>query len=645
MPDSTSTRSLSNAEPQGNGALIRWMAGMTLARPGRWVPLLGLQLALLALMLAGLTYTGLAIDVLRHAADPSTPAPRWPVGVAPPMDWSPMRRIVSIAVTILGIAMLRAALRMVAALITGSLVQTILTDLRSRVYEKLQRLSFRFFDANETGSIINRATSDSSGIATFAETGIIQSVVLTITLVVYFIYMLRLQATLAMVGLLTTPLMAIASVIYSRAVRPGYEKNRTLYDRVVLSLSENIQGHHVVKGFALERQQMEQFRAANDNFRSQQRWLITKAAAYNALVAFLNQLNVMVVLVVGGIIVIRHRSDPQAAFTVGGLVIFAALLREFSNQVALIANVANTLQLSLTAAGRVREVLLAPLEIFDSPSAQPLGQVRGDVEFRNVSFAYEPGEPVLKDVSFTAKPGECIAILGATGAGKSSLLSLLPRFYDPTSGQVLLDGRDLRDLPVDELRRKIGIVFQESFLFSNTIAANIAFGQPTATREQIERAARIASAHDFIQDLPDGYDTVIGEQGSTLSGGQRQRLAIARAIVLEPPILLLDDATAAIDPETEHEILTAINSAIAGRTTFVVAHRLSMLRRADRVIVLEHGRIVQVGKHAELMVRDGHYAKVALTQVADAESRSIIRTLRWEAGEIATPLLSGEELS
>jgi len=232
---------------------------------------------------------------------------------------------------------------------------------------------------------------------------------------------------------------------------------------------------------------------------------------------------------------------------------------------------------------------------------------------------------VLSEISFEAQPEQCIAILGETGAGKSTLLSLIPRFYDPVTGAIRIDGHDLRALEIDDLRRKIGIVFQESFLFSNSVAQNIAFAHPEAGRAEIERAAKIAAAHDFIMDLPDGYETILGESGSNLSGGQRQRLAIARAILLQPPILLLDDPTAAIDPETEHEILESMEHAMRGRTTFVVAHRLSTLRRADHIIVLEQGRIVQEGTHRELMDEKGSYRQVADLQLVDPESKRLLR--------------------
>jgi ATP-binding cassette subfamily B protein len=296
-----------------------------------------------------------------------------------------------------------------------------------------------------------------------------------------------------------------------------------------------------------------------------------------------------------------------------------------------IATIVNSIQQSLIGARRVFEILDAPVEVRNAPDAIRRPRLEGAVRFENVSFFYHPiasgtiaadglkaPSPVLHDVSLDVKPGQCVAILGATGAGKSVLLSLIPRFYDPSAGRVLIDGIDARQLHLDDLRRGIGIVFQESFLFSNSVAANIAFGHPDATPAQIEKAARIAAAHDFIAAMPQGYDTILGESGSSLSGGQRQRLAIARAVLLEPAILLLDDPTAAIDSETEHEIFEALDRAIAGRTTFIVAHRLSTLRRADFIIVMEEGRIVQRGTHEELMRVPGPYLRVARLQLVDS---------------------------
>jgi ATP-binding cassette subfamily B protein len=295
----------------------------------------------------------------------------------------------------------------------------------------------------------------------------------------------------------------------------------------------------------------------------------------------------------------------------------AHLLHEFANQVGNITNIANTIQASLIAAQRVFEVLDAPVQIATPAGAVRLPRARGAVCFDHVDFGYHPGQRVLHDVCLEVQPGECLAIAGETGAGKSTLLSLIARFYDVSRGSVLVDGTDVRRLDLDDLRRNIGIVFQESFLFSNTAAANIAFGYPDAQPEQIERAARVAAAHEFISQLPDGYDTLIGEHGSNLSGGQRQRLAIARALLLDPPLLILDDALAAVDAETEHEIQLAIDHARECRTTFLVSNRVSALRRADRIVVVHQGRIIQSGCHDELLAQVGYYRRLVELQFGD----------------------------
>ena len=620
------------------------MLGLGLQYTWRCVWLLLLNLGVMGLSLAALTVMGLNFDLIGHTLNPDrAQAPRWYFGLIPPADWSPLKVLIVINVILAVLALLRGVFRFSAAMAQGYLIQSILTDLRQKIYDKLQRLSFRFFDANETGTLINRGTSDASAIPVFIDFAIVQVVILLISLVVNLTYMINIQPGLTLVCLITTPLLGVASVIYSRMVRPAYEENRKLFDRVILRLSENVQGQHVVKGFALEQHEIGRFAQANDDLRRQQRWLFKRTSAYSATVNFLTQLNLVLVLLAGGYIVIRDSGNP-AGMTVGELVVFAGLLQQISTQVAGISNIANTLQVSLTAAQRVHEVLTMPLDVKNRANPIRLTRPAGHIRFENVTFGYKDDEHILHDVNLDAEPGRCIAILGSTGSGKSTLLSLIPRFYDPAAGRITLDGHDLRDIDLNDLRKSIGLVFQESFLFSNTVAFNIAFGNPSATPDQIEQAARIAAAHSFIMDLPRGYDTVIGEYGSTLSGGQRQRLAIARAVLPNPSILILDDATAAIDPETEHEIHQAMDSAMAGRTTFMVAHRLSTLRRADQIIVLDHGRIVQSGTHDQLLHKLGHYSKIARLQLVDEESRYIIQARRWYEGQTDTPLPREENL-
>lgn len=578
----------------------------------RWgcVKLLVLQGVLLATALGALGLTGLGIDVIRYHAGVTALLPPYPPGFVPPSDWSPMQQVTLISMAVLGMAILRAALNYIYAVEAGRLVhQEIVVDLRARVYDKLQRLSFRFFDANATGSIINRVTSDVQSVRAFVDGVIIQLVILLLSLVCYLVYMLRIDVGVTVACLATTPLLWVLTVVFSRVVRPAYDRNRELVDQMVLTLAENVQGVHVVKGFAREPEEIAKFHAASQAVQAQQQAIFWKVSVFTPAIGLLTQINLVVLLAYGGYLVTQ---DRLALGT--GLVVFAGLLQQFSSQVANVTNIANSVQQSLSGARRVFEILDAPVEI-DSP-ANPvrLPRARGAVRFEHVTFGYAQENEVLTDIDFTVAPGERVAVLGPTGAGKSTLLSLVPRFYDPQAGRVLVDGFDVRHVDLDDLRRNIGIVFQESFLFSNTVAANIAFGQPEATQEQIERAAKIASAHDFIVNLPDGYDTVLGEAGMDLSGGQRQRLAIARAVLLDPPILLLDDPAAAIDPHTEHEILSAMHRAMEGRTTFIVAHRLSTLRHADLVIVLDEGQIVQSGTHDKLLASPGHYREAAQLQ-------------------------------
>jgi len=382
----------------------------------------------------------------------------------------------------------------------------------------------------------------------------------------------------------------------------------------------------VVKGFARHREEMAKFEEATNRVRGKKRWIFRQVAFFQPLVGLLTQINLVVLLAYGGWLVVRQEqsADVLMGISLGQLLVFAGLLQQFSGQVANVSTIADSVQQSLTGAQRVFEIMDAPVAIQSVPNAVRVTRTSGAIRFEHVAFEYQSGQPVLKDVTLSIEAGRRVAILGATGSGKTTLLSLIPRFYDVTSGCLRVDGHDVRTMDVGDLRRQIGIVFQESFLFSNTVRANIAFGHPGATPEQVERAGRLAAAHEFIQALPQGYDTVLREGGMNLSGGQRQRLAIARALLLDPPILLLDDPTAAVDAETEDEIMQAIEQAMEGRTVLMVAHRLSTLRRADRVVVLERGRIVQAGTHTELMNRVGHYQNVAALQTPDLESMRIL---------------------
>jgi ATP-binding cassette subfamily B protein len=578
-----------------------------------------LQLVLLTFGLSGLGLTGLAIDYLRHVLsqrDDHLPSVLFPVGnfgLSLPADWTPGNVILLIAGCILALALMRAVLNYVYTVSVNKLVQQqLVVHLRAEIYEKLQRLSFRFFDANTTGSIITRVTGDVQSVRMFVDQVLIQSVIMVISLTVYVIYMANLHVGLTLACLATTPLLMIIAARFSRSIQPAYAQNRTLVETMVQNLAESVQGIQVTKGFGREREDRERFERSNQAVFDQQRSIFWRVSLFSPTVGFLTRVNMMILLGYGGWLV-AHNQLPLGT----GLVVFAGLLEQFSGQINQVATLVNSVQQALIGARRVFEILDAPIEVQNAPNAVRRQRLEGAVRFENVSFAYAGSAEVVRHIDLEVKPGQYVAILGATGAGKSVLMSLIPRFFDVTSGRLTIDGIDVRQLDLDDLRRNIGLVFQESFLFSNTVASNIAFGHPEATRAQVEKAARIAAAHDFIMALPQGYDTVLGESGMSLSGGQRQRLAIARAVLLEPSILLLDDPTAAIDSQTEHEIFEALENAIVGRTTFIVAHRLSTLRRADFILVMENGRIVQTGRHEELMRVPGPYLRVAELQLVD----------------------------
>lgn len=602
----TSTPGLSN------WAVVRRLFALAWRYRLHCLQVLTIQIALLTMGIAGLSFTGVGIDYIKHKIEGTTLGTN-KLHLTLPENWPYWQVLGMLAGFILLLAIGRAFLNYTYAVSVNRLVQQrLVIDLRGEVYDKLQRLSFRFFDANNTSSIITRVTSDAQSVRMFVDQVLIQSVIMVISLTAYVVYMVNLSPMLTLACLSTTPLLWALSAWHTRRTQPEYAQNRTLVEKMVQVFVESLQGIAVTKAFGREAEDRARFERANNAVLAQQHVIFWRVSLFSPAIGFLTRINMMVLLGYGGWLVI-HGQLPLGT----GLVVFVGLLEQFSGQVNNVAAIVNSVQQSLIGARRVFEILDAPIEVKSPPNAIRCRKLRGNVSFENVSFAYDGAEAVVRDITLQVKAGECVAILGATGAGKSVLMSLVPRFFDPTGGRVLIDGIDARKLDLDDLRRNIGLVFQESFLFSNTVAANIAFGHPEATRAQIEKAARIAAAHDFITRLPNGYDTVLGESGNSLSGGQRQRLAIARAVLLEPAILLLDDPTAAIDSETEHEIFEALDRAIAGRTTFIVAHRLSTLRRADFIIVLEHGRIVQRGTHEELMREAGPYLHVASLQLVD----------------------------
>lgn len=593
--------------------LVRRLLALAWQFRGDCLLSLALSVILLLLALAGLQLLGVVIDVIRHALDASQRVPSYPFGWHPPSAWTPLHIVTWLSLAIVAQAVLRAVLTYQYNMTTARLTQgKIVPDLRDRVYARLQRLSFRFFDVHGSSSIFNRVTGDVQNTRLFVDGVVLQGINMLLTLAAYFLFMWRIHRGLTLACLSVTLGLWWVTRYYSQRLRPAYLRNRELFDELVLFFSESVRGMQTVKGFAAEPHQIRRFEKANEHVSTQQRKIFMDLSLFTPATQLLSQFSLVILFAYGGWLYVQGNISLG-----GGLVVFAGLLQQFNGQVTNITTIANSIQQSFTAARRVFEVLDTPSEVENKAGAINPGRLNGRIVFERITFGYHAENPVLNEISLEAAPGQIIGIFGQTGAGKSTLLSLIPRLYDPQHGRILADGRDLRNLDLDSYRRQIGIVYQESFLFSNTVAANIAFGNPYATMEQIQEAARIASAAEFIDALPHGYETVLGESGVDLSGGQRQRLALARALLLQPPILILDDPTASVDPKTEHEIVSALRQAMAGRTTFVVANRLSLLRRADLILVLEKGRLVQTGTHEELLKISGPYQDTALLQLMD----------------------------
>ncbi len=486
-------------------------------------------------------------------------------------------------------------------------------DLRNMIYDHLQRLSFSFHDESETGQLMSRMTVDIESVRNAFPLGYLRAILAVLYFGAVATILAILDLPLALVILLAVPILIVLAIQVAKRLRPMWDSAQQETGALSTVMQESLSGRRVVLSFVREAFEITKFETKNQELRNL-KINAQRLAAWNQplMVLALNLVTVLV-LWVGGIAVINHTlSLPTLVAVIQYALLLGTPVRSFGFMI-------NWLMRARSSGQRIFEVLDTEPEIKDAPDAVALPQVTGHVTFEDVNFAYGNGPTILDEITIDAQPGQIIALLGATGSGKSTILSLLPRFYDVTRGRITVDGHDIRDVQQAALRRNIGFVLQDVFLFNATLRENIAFGVPHATEEQIIAASKVARLHDFAITLPEGYETWVGERGVTLSGGQKQRVAIARTILFDPRILVLDDATSSVDMETEYLIQEALDAVMRGRTSFVVASRLRTIKRANQILVLDHGRIIERGTHDTLLALGGTYARLYELQLREQE--------------------------
>ena len=517
------------------------------------------------------------------------------------------------ALALLGASLLRGFMDFARTYCTDSLSQKVSYVIRNQFYDKLQHLSFAYHDKEHTGDLMSKATADVEAIRRFVNMGLVRALEVVVRTVALLCILIFMNWELTLISLVFVPFIVIRSSMVMGRLRAMWLQVQQRMGEAVTILQENLVGIHVVKAFGSEQFEKDKFARKAQEVREEYFQSERLQGTNSAWMTFFFTSGMGLILWYGGWEVIK--GDLSA----GGLAKFILYLNQLTFPIRMSSFIINSFSRAISSGGRLFDVLDAKSPVAEKQNARVLDKAEGKVQFEDISFAYEGRMPALKNINIYAEPNQITAILGAPGSGKSTIVNLLPRFYDVSEGRITIDGQDIRDFSLDSLRRNVGIVQQDVFLFSANIHDNIAYGVKDATREDVIRAARVAQLHDHIQSLEDGYDTWVGERGSTLSGGQRQRLSIARSILIDPPVLILDDSTSSVDVQTERMIHQAMVNVMKNRTTFVIAHRLSTVREADLIIVLKEGEIAEQGTHEELLSAKGIYQEIYELQLQPQE--------------------------